>query len=77
MTNVNAVGLEKAQGIVFPKSFYWDTNDETRAWSKRFAAKFRVPANRSQAAAYSATLHYLKAVAAARQFRGVRRSSPK
>ncbi len=63
LTNVNAVGLEKAQGIVFPEAFYWDATDETRAWSRRFAAKFAIPANRSQAAAYSATLHYLRAVA--------------
>ena len=63
LTNVHAVGLEKAQGTVFPETFYWDTNEETRAWSKRFAQKFAIPANRSQAAAYSATLHYLKAVA--------------
>jgi len=63
LTNVHSVGLEKAQGLVFPEIFYWDATEETRAWSKRFGSKFAVPANRSQAAAYSATLHYLKAVA--------------
>ena len=62
LTNIQSVGLDRAQGMVFPEVFYWDATDETRAWSKRFAAKFPAPANRSQAAAYSATLHYLRAV---------------
>jgi branched-chain amino acid transport system substrate-binding protein len=62
MTNVHTIGLEKGQGLIFPEAFYWDTNDETRAWNKRFLAKFEVPANRTQANAYSAVLHYLKAV---------------
>ena len=64
LTDVHSVGLERMQGIVFPEVFYWDATEETRNWSKRFNAKFPVPANRSQSAAYSATLHYLKAVAA-------------
>src|ERR1700734_4214991 len=63
--DVNAVGLKLAQGLVLTETFYWDMNDSTRAWTKRWQVdrpgKFPTM---NQAGVYSATLHYLKAVAA-------------
>ena len=63
--DVEALGLKVAQGLVLTETFYWDTNDSTRAWSKRWQAtrpgKFP---NMNQAGDYSAALHYLKAIAA-------------
>jgi branched-chain amino acid transport system substrate-binding protein len=67
INNVNALGLEAAQGLVLTESFYWDMNERTRAFSERIVGSGfnrQARANMSQAAAYSATLHYLKAVAA-------------
>jgi branched-chain amino acid transport system substrate-binding protein len=63
--DVHAIGLKTAQGMLLTESFYWDMNDETRSFSKRFAAKMggKVP-SANQAGVYSATLAYLKAVAA-------------
>jgi len=61
---VPAIGLEKAQGLVALNAWYWDTNEQTRAWSKRYQArhpKKQMP-NHMQAGVYSAILHYLKAV---------------
>jgi branched-chain amino acid transport system substrate-binding protein len=65
LTDVHALGLEKAQGLIFTESFYWDLNDQTRAWSKRFAAQHggKMP-SMGQAGVYAGVLHYLKAVAA-------------
>ncbi|CAO3428089.1 ABC transporter substrate-binding protein [Azospirillum endophyticum] len=62
INDIHALGLDAAQGVVVAESFYWDLDDETRAWSKRFAALHGAPANMLQAAVYSAVLHYLKAV---------------
>jgi branched-chain amino acid transport system substrate-binding protein len=64
-SDVKALGLKAAQGLVLTESFYWDLNDGTRAFSKRFAAKNngKVP-TMVQAGVYSATMHYLKAVEA-------------
>jgi branched-chain amino acid transport system substrate-binding protein len=58
-------GLDKAQGLIFTETFYWDTNDQTRAFAKRFAAANggKYP-SMVQAGVYAGTLHYLKAVAA-------------
>ena len=63
--NVTALGLEAAQGLRLAASFYWDLNDETRAWSKRFMARSggTVP-TMGHVLAYLSTSHYLKAVAA-------------
>jgi branched-chain amino acid transport system substrate-binding protein len=63
--DVEALGLKVAQGLVLTETFYWDMNDTTRAWSKRWQAL--VPGkfpNMNQAGDYAATLHYLKAIAA-------------
>lgn len=65
ITNVDALGLEVAQGLVIANSFYWDLNPQTRAFTARVEASMpaRSKPNMSQAACYSATLHYLKAAA--------------
>jgi branched-chain amino acid transport system substrate-binding protein len=65
ITDVNALGLEAAQGLLLTEAFYWDMNDETRAWSRRYFDKMKKMPNMTQAGVYSSTLHYLKAVAAA------------
>jgi len=66
LPDIEALGLKAAQGLVVTESFYWDLNDKTRAWTKRFrsALKGKYP-TMTHAGAYSATLHYLKAVEAA------------
>jgi branched-chain amino acid transport system substrate-binding protein len=63
MIDVKAIGLQDAQGLLVSEGFYWDLNEQTRAWSKRFAARYRgqVPVM-NQAGVYSAVMHYLKAV---------------
>jgi branched-chain amino acid transport system substrate-binding protein len=65
ITDVNALGLETAQGLVLTESFYWDNNDDTRAWSERFAeAHGGAKPTMVHAGVYSGVLHYLKAVEA-------------
>jgi branched-chain amino acid transport system substrate-binding protein len=64
-SDVQSLGLPVAQGLVLTTAFYWDLNDETRAWTKRFRAKKDKLPNITTAGVYSATLHYLKAVQAA------------
>ena len=63
--NVRALGLQAAQGTMLVVPFYWDMNDATRAWAKRFEARHpkHLMPNDMHAGVYSATLHYLKAVA--------------
>jgi branched-chain amino acid transport system substrate-binding protein len=65
LTDVHALGLQTAQGLVLTESFYWDLNDGTRAWSKRFGELNggKMP-TMVQAGVYAAVLHYLKAVEA-------------
>ena len=65
INDVHALGLKTAQGLVVTETFYWDLNDETRAWSKRFMEKQGKMPSMVQAGIYSATLHYLKAIDAA------------
>jgi len=66
VTDVNAIGLDVAQGIYLVNSFYWDMDDATRAFARRFAAlhRGRMPTI-AQAAVYSGVFHYLRAVRAA------------
>ena len=66
IADVNAMGLDVAQGLTFTESFYWDMNDGTRAFSKRFAERMKTHAmpTMSQAGDYSSTLHYLKVLEA-------------
>ena len=66
-TDVNALGLQTAQGLVLTETFYWDLNDATRAWTKRWHAERNDPNKypaMNQAGVYAGTLHYLKAVLA-------------
>ncbi|KGT76587.1 ABC transporter permease [Bradyrhizobium japonicum] len=62
LTDVKAIGLETAQGLNFTETFYWDMNDQTRAFSKRFAAKMKnnAPPTMVQAGVYAGVRHYLK-----------------
>ncbi|HSH42950.1 MAG TPA: ABC transporter substrate-binding protein [Arenicellales bacterium] len=64
LTDVDALGLDVAQGLVLTTGFYWDMNDETRAWAERFAERRdgQYP-TMVHAGVYSAVLHWLKAVA--------------
>ncbi len=62
ITDVHALGLNTAQGLIVTTSFYWDLNDQTRAWSKRFFEKHKRMPTMVQAGVYSSVLHYLKAV---------------
>ena len=62
---MHALGLEAAQGLVLTEAFYWDQNDDTRAWSERFAeAHGGAMPTMVHAGVYSSVLHYLKAVEA-------------
>jgi branched-chain amino acid transport system substrate-binding protein len=62
ITDVNALGLKAAQGLLLTTSFYWDMDDKTRAWSKRFFAKVNRMPTMWQAGVYSSIIHYLGAV---------------
>jgi branched-chain amino acid transport system substrate-binding protein len=64
ITDVNSLGLETAQGLLLTSAFYWDMNDETRAWSRRYFEKMNKMPDMDQAGVYSSILHYLQAVAA-------------
>jgi branched-chain amino acid transport system substrate-binding protein len=64
ITDVNSLGLKAAQGMYLTEGFYWDLNDETRAWSKRFYEKHGRMPTMAQAGDYSAAMHYLQAVKA-------------
>ena len=66
-SDIHALGLQTAQGLMLTETFYWDLNDGTRAWSKRFAAANggRYP-TMVQAGVYASVLHYLKAIDAAK-----------
>src|SRR3982074_2936549 len=64
LTDVKAIGLETAQGLNFTETFYWDMNDQTRAFSKKFAARMKngAPPTMVQAGVYSGLVHYFKAL---------------
>jgi branched-chain amino acid transport system substrate-binding protein len=65
LSDIHALGLPTAQGLIVTNTFYWDTNDQTRAWAKRFAGlnRGKYP-TMVQAGVYSAVTHYFKAVEA-------------
>jgi branched-chain amino acid transport system substrate-binding protein len=73
LTDVHAMGLQTAQGLLLTEAFYWDLNDATRAWSARFAAKAggREP-TMNHAGVYSEVLAYLKAAAAVNSISGAK-----
>jgi branched-chain amino acid transport system substrate-binding protein len=66
ITDVKAIGLETAQGLNFTETFYWDLNDQTRAFSKKFAARMKnsAPPTMVQAGVYAGLMHYFKALEA-------------
>lgn len=66
ITDVHALGLPVAQGMLLAEGFYWDQSPEAPAWSERFFARRKLMPNMMNAADYSATRHYLKAVQAAK-----------
>lgn len=73
LSDINGLGLNTAQGLIFTTTFYWDLNDQTRAWTKRF-----VPQNGGKyptmvhAGVYASVLHYLKAIEAAKTDEGLK-----
>ncbi len=71
IVDVDSIGLKNAQGLLVTEAFYWDLNDKTRAFSRRFAERFggRVP-TANQAGVYSSVLAYLHAVKAANTIEG-------
>ena len=62
ITDVHSIGLKDGQGLIVTDAFYWDRDDETRAFSKRFLEKVGHMPTMIQAGLYSATMHYLKAI---------------
>lgn len=64
LTDVKAIGLPLAQGLLLTEAFYWDQNDDTRAWSQRFHQRNNRMPTMTQAGTYGAVTHYLKAVKA-------------
>jgi branched-chain amino acid transport system substrate-binding protein len=65
ITDIHSLGLSVTQGLQFATTFYWDRDDESRAWSKRFFAIHQRMPTSAHAAVYSATRHYLRAIEAA------------
>ncbi len=64
ITDVDSLGLQTAQGLQLTEAFYWDANDETRKWSKRFYDRFGKMPTSVQAGYYSALMHYFKTIEA-------------
>lgn len=64
VNDVHALGLDTAKGMLLTESFYWDRNDESRKWSRRFFEKAKKMPNMIQAGTYSSILHYLNGVKA-------------
>ena len=64
ITDIHGLGLATAKGLILTETFYWDLNEQTRAWSKRFTAANNKYPSMVHAGVYSSVLHYLKAVEA-------------
>jgi len=64
ISDIDSVGLETAQGLILAEAFYWDLNDDTRAFTRRFQERTKRVPTSAQAGVYSSVLHYLKAVKA-------------
>jgi branched-chain amino acid transport system substrate-binding protein len=62
ITDINSLGLDTAQGMMLTTGFYWDRDDETRAWAKRFREHHKNMPTMGQAGVYSALMHYFMAV---------------
>lgn len=65
LSDIKSIGLPLAQGLYLTEAFYWDLNDQTRAWSERFYKRNGVMPTMTQAGTYGAITHYLQAVKAA------------
>jgi branched-chain amino acid transport system substrate-binding protein len=65
IADIHSLGLPSAQGLILSSAFYWDLNDETRAWSTRFIAKTQKVPTMIHAGTYGAVMHYLKAIQSA------------
>jgi branched-chain amino acid transport system substrate-binding protein len=65
IADIHSLGLQSAQGLMLSSAFYWDLNEDTRAWSKRFIAKTQKVPTMIHAGTYGAVMHYLRAVQAA------------
>ncbi|MCA6108929.1 ABC transporter substrate-binding protein [Bradyrhizobium cenepequi] len=65
VTDIDSVGLDTAQGLLLAEAFYWDLNDDTRAFTTRFMERTKRVPTSAQAGVYSSVTHYLKAVKAA------------
>ena len=65
INDVHSLGLETAQGMLLTNGFYWDRDEETRAWSRRFFDRMKRMPNMGDAGDYSSTMHYLKSIQAA------------
>jgi branched-chain amino acid transport system substrate-binding protein len=66
ISDIHSLGLQNAQGLLLASAFYWDMNDETRAWTKRFTSRVNKVPTMANAGVYGAVLHYLKAIEAAK-----------
>ena len=66
LPEVHAIGLQQAQGLDITDGFYWDENEQTRAWSKRYFERMGRMPSKSQGNTYASVRHYLKAVEAAK-----------
>ncbi|HWZ66762.1 MAG TPA: ABC transporter substrate-binding protein [Stellaceae bacterium] len=64
ITDIHSLGLQAAHGLQLTEAFYWDQNDQTRAWSKRFLDKMKREPSMVQAGVYGAVTHYLNAIKA-------------
>jgi branched-chain amino acid transport system substrate-binding protein len=64
INDIHSLTLQATQGMLLTEAYYWDLNDETRKWAKRFFEKMKKMPNMSQAGVYSSVMHYLKAVQA-------------
>lgn len=62
ITDINSLGLDTAQGMMLTTGFYWDRDDETRTWAKRFRERHKNMPTMGQAGVYSSLMHYFKAV---------------
>jgi branched-chain amino acid transport system substrate-binding protein len=65
IADIHSLGLQNAQGLILSSAFYWDLNDDTRAWSKRFIEKTNKVPTMIHAGTYGAVMHYLMAIGAA------------
>src|SRR6201999_477806 len=65
ITDIHSLGLPAAQGLLLTTSFYWDMDDKTREWSRRYYGKMGVMPTMWQAGVYSAVMNYLRAIESA------------